>query len=69
MSELDPQGVTVESCGDAIEAAVSVSRNNVGRRREGGSPLSRNPAKKMVRPERFELPTFGFVVRRSIQLS
>ena len=23
----------------------------------------------VVRPERFELPTFGFVVRRSIQLS
>ncbi len=25
--------------------------------------------KKMVRPERFELPTFWFVARRSIQLS
>jgi hypothetical protein len=24
---------------------------------------------KMVRPERFELPTFWFVARRSIQLS
>jgi len=25
--------------------------------------------KSMVRPERFELPTFWFVARRSIQLS
>ena len=33
----------------------------------------RNPlnveVEKMVRPERFELPTFWFVARRSIQLS
>ena len=27
------------------------------------------PLKNMVRPERFELPTFWFVARRSIQLS
>ena len=26
-------------------------------------------SEKMVRPERFELPTFWFVARRSIQLS
>ena len=26
-------------------------------------------ARKVVRPERFELPTFWFVARRSIQLS
>jgi hypothetical protein len=26
-------------------------------------------AEEMVRPERFELPTFWFVARRSIQLS
>src|SRR6266849_10330637 len=28
-----------------------------------------NSLKEMVRPERFELPTFWFVARRSIQLS
>ena len=27
------------------------------------------PLSYLVRPERFELPTYGFVVRRSIQLS
>ena len=48
----------------AVEApvrgfALSGARNDeAGRSRE-----------RMVRPERFELPTFGFVVRRSIQLS
>jgi hypothetical protein len=33
--------------------------------------LAGNPQviEKMVRPERFELPTFWFVARRSIQLS
>ena len=33
------------------------------------SQFGRNPLKKMARPERFELPTYGFEVRRSIQLS
>ncbi len=28
-----------------------------------------NPCNFLARPERFELPTYGFVVRRSIQLS
>ena len=28
-----------------------------------------NPLKSLARPERFELPTHGFVVRCSIQLS
>jgi hypothetical protein len=44
------------------------------RRERSGSLLAKSRAqsrdrKKMVRPERFELPTFWFVARRSIQLS
>ena len=34
-----------------------------------GKDLLGMPEKQMVRPERFELPTFWFVARRSIQLS
>jgi hypothetical protein len=32
-------------------------------------PYSLQVVENMVRPERFELPTFWFVARRSIQLS
>jgi hypothetical protein len=35
----------------------------------GGQPHHAQVYEKMVRPERFELPTFWFVARRSIQLS
>ena len=45
------------SCGEPVTRSVYLGRRN-GLRQE-----------KMVRPERFELPTFWFVARRSIQLS
>ena len=36
---------------------------------KGSYDLSRNSLFFLARLERFELPTYGFVVRRSIQLS
>ena len=38
-------------------------------RESTGIPCLDPDRKDMVRPERFELPTFWFVARRSIQLS
>ena len=37
--------------------------------KKGSHDLSRNSLFFLARLERFELPTYGFVVRRSIQLS
>ena len=39
------------------------------KKKRGYDWSSHNPLILLARPERFELPTYGFVVRRSIQLS
>jgi len=51
-------------------AAIFISGTIWGQSCKGGRvPSCTHVIEKMVRPERFELPTFWFVARRSIQLS
>ena len=56
----------------APDPRKTLEHNNLGVQ-EGVGSMSPESAwlliEKMVRPERFELPTFWFVARRSIQLS
>ncbi len=52
----------------ANEATVPVESGNASLRARQDA-AARNLLIKLARPERFELPTFWFVARRSIQLS
>ena len=54
---------------DAARVVPTVPRIAEERRRDGSRSSLSNVREGMVRAERFELPTFWFVARRSIQLS
>jgi hypothetical protein len=56
----------MDSCSERKPSVPTTVSTTVGFRREHNYV---QVIERMVRPERFELPTFWFVARRSIQLS